>query len=307
MEQLKHSGILNGVIDTHIHTSPDTWSGLSGPAGGVRLLDDIEAARVAKEAGMRGIVLKPHDGYGSARAEIARKVVPGIEVYGGVVLNYPLGGLNPTAILTCVRFSQECAKIIWLPSKDAANDKTTKAVERRREFGRPEGISITRNGELLPEMEEILNLIAKHDLALATSHISLEETRILLEETKRLALKKVVITHVNETQISGVKLDDLKTQKELTDLGAYLEYCINAPPNNVLLGPASPALPLYIQAIRTVGASKIIFSSDLGQIYNPSPVEGLRSALVTLGLHGVSRAELDMMTKTNPARLLGLT
>jgi len=292
--------ILKGTVDFHIHTGPDTWSGISGPVGGARLLDDFEAAEMARDAGMRAIVLKSHDMISSARAYLVRKKMSGVLVFGGVVLNYPLGGINSTAVESAVKYGEGLGKVVWLPTKDAANDVTPKSVERRRHFGRP-GISIVENGELLPEMGEVLNAVAENNLVLATSHVGLEEKRILLEETHRLGLKKVLVTHP-ENRLSGIVMD-INVQKELVSKGAYLEYCFE---NTMPLSLEHTTLDQYVEAIRSIGADHIILSTDFGQVYNPTPIDGLRMFIVSLQQRGLSQTEIDVMTKMNPAKLLDL-
>jgi len=292
--------VLENTIDFHIHSGPDTWSGISGPTGGVRLLDDFEAAEMAKNAGMRGIVLKSHDMISSARAFLVRRKVPGIHVFGGVALNYPVGGINSTAVKSAVKFGEGLGRVVWLPTKDAANDVTPKSVERRRHFGRP-GITITRNGELVPEMVEVLNAVAENDLVLATAHVGLEEKRTLLEETHRLGLRKVLITHP-ENRLSGIAMN-IKVQQELTSKGAYLEYCFE---NTMPLSLEHTRIEQYVEAVRLIGPEHIILSTDFGQVYNPTPVDGLRMFIVSLLQQGLSQTDIDMMTKSNPALLLGL-
>ena len=61
-----------------------------------------------------------------------------------------------------------------------------------------------------------------------------------------------------------------------------------------------------VDIIRAVGAEKCIMSTDLGQIWNPPPVEGLRIFIVTLLKYGITENEINLMIKINPARLLGL-
>ena len=292
---------LKDTIDFHIHSGPDTWSGISGPAGGAILFDDFEAAEMAKDAGMRAIVLKSHDMISSARAYLVRKKTPGILVFGGVVLNYPVGGLNSTAVQSSIKYGEGLGKVVWLPTKDAAHDMTPKSVERRRHFGRP-GITIVRNGELVPEMRDVLNVVADNNLVLGTSHTGLEEKRILLEETRRLGLKKVLITHP-ENRLSGIVMD-IDVQKELVSKGAYLEYCFE---NTMPLSLEHTTLDQYAEAMRTIGPSHIILSTDFGQVYNPTPVDGLRMFIVSLQQRGVSQTDIDVMTKMNPAKLLDLT
>ncbi len=292
--------VLKDTIDFHIHSGPDTWSGISGPAGGSRLFDDFEAAEMARDAGMRAIVLKSHDMISSARAYLVRKKTPTILVYGGVVLNYPVGGLNSTVVQSCIKYGEGLGKVVWLPTKDAANDMTPKSVERRKHFGRP-GITIVRNGELVPMMTDVLNVVAENNLVLATSHIGLEEKRILLEETRRLGLKKVLVTHP-ENRLSGTMMD-IDIQKEFVSKGAFLEYCFE---NTMPLSLERTTIDQYVEAIGKVGAHHIILSTDFGQVYNPTPVDGLRMFIVSLQQRGFSQTDIDMMTKRNPARLLDL-
>src|SRR5919106_4006491 len=67
-----------GVIDMHVHSHPDVFG---------RNMDDIDVAQLAKSKGMRGILLKNHVSETASRAALVMKVVPGIEVFGGIVLN----------------------------------------------------------------------------------------------------------------------------------------------------------------------------------------------------------------------------
>src|SRR5262245_20721226 len=78
-----------GVIDMHVHSHPDVFG---------RNMDDIDVAQLAKSRGMRGILLKNHVAETASRAALVMKVVPGIEVWGGVVLNKAVGGINPDAV-----------------------------------------------------------------------------------------------------------------------------------------------------------------------------------------------------------------
>ena len=66
---------LKGAIDIHVHQDPD-----SAP----RVIDADDVARQAKAAGMRAVVLKNHWEDTASLAYMVRKMVPGIEVYGGI-------------------------------------------------------------------------------------------------------------------------------------------------------------------------------------------------------------------------------
>ncbi len=59
-------------------------------------------------------------------------------------------------------------------------------------------------------------------------------------------------------------------------------------------------------AIKAVGAEHFLMSSDLGQPGNPVHTEGLRAFITALKAAGISDGELDLITRKNSARLLGL-
>ena len=75
---------LTGVIDIHAHSDPD-----SRP----RAIDAIDLARLAKQRGMRGLVLKNHYESTAALAYVVRKEVPGIEIFGGIDRARPAVGV----------------------------------------------------------------------------------------------------------------------------------------------------------------------------------------------------------------------
>src|SRR5205823_9786907 len=70
--------VLDGVIDLHVHADPDVDA---------RSIDDADAAAAYAQAGARGVLLKNHYLVTADRAYIARTTSPGIEVFGGIVLN----------------------------------------------------------------------------------------------------------------------------------------------------------------------------------------------------------------------------
>jgi Family of unknown function (DUF6282) len=93
-----------GVIDMHVHSHPDVFG---------RSMDDIDVAQLAKARGMRGLVLKNHISETASRAALVMKVVPGIEVFGGIVLNNAVGGVNPHAVEWMHRVYGGRGKVVW--------------------------------------------------------------------------------------------------------------------------------------------------------------------------------------------------
>lgn len=279
--------LLVGAVDMHMHP---------GPAGGPCRLDAIEAARQAQQAGMRAIVLKSH-AYTAAVACIVSQLVPGIKVIGSLCLDYEIGGLNFHALENAARLG---AKIVWMPTFSSAN-----SINKMRALGVPlegDGISIIDGaGRLVPEMGRILSLIKQYDMVLATGHISPQETFALIEEAKRMGIRKFIITHPTDKEFAE-KLLSLEELKELARMGAFIEFTlVGMLPNEFGHDPAEVA-----RTIQSIGAAHCIISTDLGQPQNPLPVEGMRLLIATLLRHGITAEEIETMVKVNPAKLLDL-
>ncbi len=278
---------LVGCIDSHVHSGPDVVR---------RALNDIELAQKAKAVGMRAINLFNHQTYTFDRAYIARQVVPGIEIFGGVALNYPIGGINPAAVSTALKFSGDCMRYVKMPSQSAAHDLAEKAhLEGKQWDGK--GLRIYDSaGKILPDVTRILKLIAKADIAMLTGHISPEEDVAIVKAAKAEGVRKMVVTHAsNATQ--KVPLDKMK---QMAEMGAFMEHIA------LTYLKKDATIEQFVKFIKEVGAEQTIISSDLGQGYNPVPTEGLTEFMLLLLKNGVTRAEMDLMTKKNPARLWGL-
>lgn len=287
----KRMEVLEGAIDLHFHATPDLHD---------RLLDEVEIAKEAREAGMKALLSKAHYGINADRMYYVNKAVPGIHTFGGVVLNPAVGGLNPSAVEAAIKFG---GKEVWMPSIfSAAHIKyfqgTYKSMPGKIKW--PEkGISILdEQGNLLPPIKEILDMIAEADIILGTSHCSAEESRILIEEALRRGVKKILITHPHN-EIPNLSRE---VQLEFAQKGAYLEHCF------------LPTTPMFfnariqevIEIIRQAGPERCVLATDFGQVFNPSPVEGLRMFILSLMNQGITSAEIDTMVRKNPAKLLGL-
>jgi hypothetical protein len=192
------------------------------------------------------------------------------------------------------------AKVVWMPTFSSTN-----SINRMRALGIPlkgEGISLIDDvGKLVPEMESILTFIKKHDMILATGHISPQETFILLNDAQRIGIKKYIVTHPTDKEFSEkhFNIDELQ---QLAKIGAFIEFTlVGMLPNEFCHDPAQIA-----QTIKTIGAEHCIISTDLGQPQNPLPVEGMRLLMATLLHQGITSEEVELMAKVNPAILLDL-
>jgi Family of unknown function (DUF6282) len=276
------SRALSGAIDIHVHNLPDDRP---------RSIDAIDVAKLAKARGMRGLVLKNHYEPTASMAYVVRKEVPGIEVFGGIDLNLTVGGINPAAVEHMTKVTGGYGKFVWMPTFDAEN--TVRFEKGNRPF-----VSVARNGELLPAVKEVIALIAKHGLVLATGHSSPAEGLLLVREGKRQNVRAMVVTHaMNEPVLMNVQ-----QMKEAAGLGAYIEFVGGAQ-----AGADNQAkVDRFAAAIRAIGVEHCILSSDLGQAENPVPPDGFGQFLVALRARGFSDAQIALMAKQNPAKVLGL-
>ena len=269
---------LDGVIDFHVHSGPD-----SRP----RSVSDLEIARLARRAGMRGLVFKNHFTMTADRAWLAMQEVDGIEIFGGVALNRAVGGLNAEAVRQLVAFSGGRGKVVWLPTFDAEFWMT-------RAGDQGEFVPVMRDGVPDPALGEIFDLIAEHDLVLAMGHSSPEEVLALIPEARRRGVSQILVTHALGQQPSDAQL------VQMAQDGAVIELVWLAAMNGEF------TLAQYADLIRTVGARHFLLSSDLGQAMNPLHTDGLMAFMEGLRAEGISEADIDLMIRQNPARLLGL-
>ena len=288
--------IITGAIDSHAHTGPGIFD---------RVGDSIDIARQARAYGMRAIVLKCHQGITSDRAILVNKVVPDINVYGGVVLNQYVGGINPHAVEIAIRFG---AKIIWMPTQWAQHHINA--------FGQPEykhmkqtsavanlpikGITVLdENGQLTFETKLVLEIIKKNNVALATGHLTKNEIKILIDEASKMGIKKIILTHVTFTELWNWSIEE---QKELIKKGTTIEHvAVYSFKNRFLVSVKEVA-----HMIKEVGYENVLISSDCGQLKLPSPPEGIRLFINMLLDEGIEEDALHYMLKDSHIRLLGL-
>ncbi|MES1255549.1 MAG: DUF6282 family protein [Acidobacteriota bacterium] len=275
--------LVRGTIDIHVHSGPDTVE---------RALDGIDAAKFARAKGMRAIVLKNHLDPTGQMAVLARKEAPGLEVYGGVDLNLPVGGMNPAAVEHMTELLGSPGRMVWMSTNDA--EFVVRTAKSNRPF-----VSVARDGALLPETKAVIAVIAKHGLAMATGHTSALEALMLIREARAQGVNHIVVTHAINMPAPGMSIAQMK---EAASLGAFLEFT-----GGPSTSPADQAkLDRFAAAIRQVGPQFCILSSDLGQKGSILPADGFAATLVELKKRGFSEDELAAMSRRNPAQLLGL-
>jgi len=296
---------LKGTIDIHCHPHPDFCA---------RLLDDRDLVALAKATGMRAVMIKSHSSPTHERAYIAEKAVGGgIRVFGLICLNPSVGGLNPLAVSLAIKNG---ARAVWMPSMWAENHA---AYVRRSGKGMgyetigmnfpEEGRGVTildANGAIKDEVLEILDMVAEADLMLATGHLTVNESHILLGEAKKRNMTKLVV-HTANYHVMKYPLTDLKQM--VGDYGAVLEMGFSSLPNGIW-DPLDLSRLISVsdvcEMIDAVGTKNVVVSTDCGQFSTPMPIEAMRLWIGHLRTRKYSQEDIDNMTKHVPARLLGI-
>ena len=274
---------LKGAIDIHVHQDPD-----SAP----RAIDADDVARQAKAAGMRAVVLKNHWEDTASLAYMVRKMVPGVEVFGGITQDLAVGGINIEAVKHMADMKGGYGRIVWLPTFDAQNQVKDKGPE----------VKVSENGKLLPSVLALLDYIAtRKQLALETGHVSAEEALMVIRAARARGIVHVVATH----GMTGPTNLSVPQAQEAAKMGATIEMVYGA----TLEKGSKTTLQDYANWIRAVGPTHVILSSDLGGARpypRPMPTAGMLEYMNGLHKLGISVADINLMAKTNPARVLGL-
>jgi hypothetical protein len=273
---------LVGAIDFHAHTGPDSMP---------RAVDSIDLARLAKAEGMRGIVIKNHFVPTASDAYLVRKVVPGIEVFGGIDLNLTVGGMNPAAVENMAKITGHYGRIVWMTSFDSC------AQVRLAKESRP-CAAVSKDGKLLPETLKVIDVIAKYNLVLETGHNTPEECLMMIRYAKHVGVKHIVVTHAMMAPIHM----SIPQMQEAAAMGAYIEFVYNG----LVGGYKEFEFADYARAIKAVGAQHCILGSDMGQVTNPVHTDALKIFYAGLLKSGITQNELDLMSRSNPATLLEL-
>jgi len=283
VDQKLEDPVLVGAIDLHAHFGPDSYP---------RQWDAFEVVALAQARGLRAIVLKNHFAETAGLAYLARKYsAQGIEVFGAVTLDTPIGGVNPQAVRYMVDVTGGWGRIVWLPTHDSEHE-----VSYNKET-RP-SVRVSQGGVLLPEVLEVLDLIKEHDLTLATGHVTPKETLQILAEARKRGITRSIVTHpLLDPQFTFMSVDELR---EAVELGASIEITAGS------LYREGPGRERVLAALRALGPEHFFVGSDSGLVGTPNHTDSLVLAARVLRGNGYDENALDLMFKDNPARLLGL-
>jgi hypothetical protein len=274
---------LIGAIDLHAHHGPDSYA---------RQWDAFEVVKLAKERGMRGVVLKNHWTETAGLAQLIRKYgTQGIEVFGSVTMDTPVGGVNPMAVRYMADVEGTWGRIVWMPTHDSEHEVNYNKETRAKAI-------VSRNGKLIPEVLEVLDLIKERNLTLATGHVEPEEALMIMTEAKQRGITRIIVTHpLLGPQFTSMSVPQLQ---ESVKLGGAIEITAGA------FFRDGPAKTHAIEVIKALGTQNVFVGSDSGLVGTPNHPDALAMAAKALRAAGFSEQDLNRMFKDTPARLVGL-
>lgn len=288
---------IQGAYDLQVHVAPDVIE---------RRIDDLDLAKEFLAHGLKGFVLKSHYIPTAERAAVVTKAVPGIEAYGAITLNHSVGGLNPVALEIAGRSGN---KIVWFPTVDAANetagrldggsDKLPFWAKIQREIAaagitRPPMTVLDTVGNISEDAQQCLELIAKHDMILATGHLGRHEIFPLVRAAKGCGVQRIIVTHAEFPSQNLTAAEQI----ELADAGAIIEHCFTTYHTNKCTWET------VFANIRAVGVERTMLATDLGQKTNPPVAAGFAEFAQRLLDAGFTGQEINHMAATIPARLV---
>ncbi len=285
--------LVEGAIDLHVHSYPSLFT---------RIGDDRTIVGEAVKAGMQALVVKCHHESTVSRAYLLRSEFPTIAIYGGIVLNSFVGGINPAAVEAALRLG---AKVVWMPTVDAANEaqvygSTAGYSSKKNNRQTVKGITIIEEGGLRADVYEVIELAIQHEAILGTGHLFPNEILKLAQVAKELGLKRLIINH----PFFPVPNITSELLQELVNLGAVAEmdYCGLSP----MWAWGGNSLTKMVETIKSLKPHNCILVSDAGQAHNPMPAEALRILAQCLYERGVNEGDLRIMMLEKPAELLAL-
>jgi len=287
--------LLRGAVDIHIHHAPDLYA---------RIQDPIELATDARSVGMRALCIKRHNFPTAGLAALTRKIVPEVDVFGSIVCNRQVGGVNPIAVEAAIKYG---VRQVWLPTIDSANhSRVTGSVgQHGRGLTIKGGISdyalrqppielLDASGKTSSELQEVLRLIAEADIILNLGHTSLPEMLTITKQAKAAGVQRIVCDHPFFLKLT------FEQTMELANLGVFINYTAG----ELLPRWWRASVADFSNAIRKIGVSRCVVSSDCGQLHNPPMVEALRIVCQLLIEEEFTLDEIRMLIQTNPANLL---
>ena len=157
--------------------------------------------------------------------------------------------------------------------------------------------NLDENGQLKPEVREIIRICADRGVALFFGHATHKEIYRLAEEVDKVRLQRAVIDHPFSPFLN-VSPDQMK---ELSKVGILFNFTYDE------LSPLLGVDPqIMYNTIREVGPEHFTLSSDAGEPLFPDSVEAMRLVRGYMEAFGLTQNELYTVCTRNPAQVVGL-
>jgi hypothetical protein len=292
-----YDALVRDAFDVHVHGQPDILADLQMRGS------DLETIRLAHAYGISGWVLKSHLWPTTDRARLLSEQTADLDftVVGSITLNSVLGGLSATVVQLAAAHG---ARVVFLPTWGSAADVARDgyiarlfraAVPSFDSYASRTAICmLTPDGSLSGAAAEVIDACRELDLALATGHASLAESRAVAQYCAEHG-QRLLVTHPLHYVSSPAEL------REFADLGAFVEFC-NGP---VLHPDAHLTIRDISTAIAAIGPDRVVLTSDAFSRWAPPEPECLRIFAEQLAYLGWSGEELHKMLAVNPRAFLG--
>ena len=286
--------ILKGILDIHVH---------AGPSVANRQVDAADMLKEAVVAGYRGFLVKDHYFPSCMGVKMVQEHcdAQGVEIYSSMCLNNSMGLFNLMALDAAINMG---AKIIYFPTVSSKNhiDHHKGNFVGSGKMSVPETpvVYVDENGVMDPAAVECLKLIAEKDVVLGTGHGTAWEIDHLVEKALEVGVKRILVNHP-QFHIGASYEQMTKWAK----LGAYIEMNVWVFTSGSKLGSLDDQV--IADMLKAVPLEQMILDSDMGQNGNGSPVEGMyRFIRLLMDKFGLSEEDINLIAKTNPAKLLGV-
>jgi hypothetical protein len=275
------------VFDVHVHSAPDIVA---------RIGHDDELGRWYAAADFSGFVLKGHHESTVGRAKAVARAT-GLDVFGGIVLNRPAGGINPAAVLTTLLSG---GRVIWFPTADAHTQETAKLprlcdhderIDRSTLAIPPEA----DDGRTLEQrVDVILDLIAEADAVLCTGHLGTAECRWLFDRAQQRGITRFLLTHPSYT-VPAMSCTEIA---EFASRGAYVEITAYQ------LWHQPGMTDARLADIARAAGDRLVLASDAGQPDSPPPPDALSELMERLKHHHLDPGWIDSAADEVPRNLV---
>jgi hypothetical protein len=290
--------LLEGAIDLHCHGYPEI-----SPDVKMRV-EDLEAARLAAAAGMKGFVLKSHMWPTVGRVYQMKNQISGVEVWPTMAINTSSGGFSPWVVESALR---QGVKVLWMPTWSARNDIQRGGFSRLmkgwlttiNQIEPEDGLTVfDDSGKIDRKVKEVLALAKDYDVAVSTGHLSPEEGLAIGREAQKMGFKKLIFCHPDSRSV-GAQMEHIK---EMAEMGFFIEF--------TFLGLLPAFYRISIQEvarrIKEVGAERSVLTTDSFFEWASPPSEMMRMFISSLLTQGITADEIGIMARKNPSEMLNL-